>query len=512
MSYLIALPIMVPFLTAVLTLFTGRWPRVSRTLGAIGTGALFITSIVLFHAVWTTGILTMQMGNWPAPFGISFVADLLAAIMVVLAGTIGFATGVYSLFSIDEESTRLGYTPMLHILLAGVCGAFLTGDIFNLYVWFEVLLIASFVLLVLGGSRNQTEGAIKYVLINLVSSVMFLTGVGILYGLTGSLNMADLAVKLQDTGETGLILTVAMMFMIAFGIKAAVFPLFFWLPAAYHTPHFGVSAVFAGLLTKVGVYALFRVFTLLFVQDTTYTHTILLVVAGLTMITGVLGAVAQMEFRRVLSFHIISQIGYMVMGLALFTPLAVAGGVFYIAHHIIVKANLFFVGGVAHRLLGTGRLHRMGGLWRSYPLLGILFLVPAMSLAGMPPFSGFWAKVILIKASLDLESYLIAGIALLVGLFTLYSMSKLWLEAFWKRREETLTDSDIDHDELGAVPPESPPGRRILWTMVVPVALLALVTIAIGLAASLLLEVSLQAADQLLEPSGYIEAVMEARA
>jgi len=248
----------------------------------------------------------------------------------------------------------------------------------------------------------------------------------------GTLNMADLARHLKTVTPPGLVTTVAILFFLAFGIKAAVFPLFFWLPASYHTPPVPVSAIFAGLLTKVGVYALIRVFTLLFVQETATTHTLILIIAGLTMVTGVLGAVAQNEFRRILSFHIVSQIGYMIMGLGIFSPLGLTGSIFYIIHHIIVKTNLFLVSGVAYRLKGTYELKKLGGLYRYSPGLAILFLIPALSLAGMPPLSGFWAKFILLKAGFETENYLIVVVALLVSLLTLYSMTKIWTEVFWK--------------------------------------------------------------------------------
>jgi len=315
-----------------------------------------------------------------------------------------------------------------------VAGSFVTGDIFNLYVWFEVMLIASFALLTLG-ERAQMEGAIKYVTLNLFSSAIFLSAVGILYGLVGTLNMADIAQKLGQVEDTGMVNVVAVMFMVAFGIKASAFPLFF-LPASYHTPLVGVSALFAGLLTKVGVYALFRMFTLVFDHDVGYTHTILLWVAGLTMLSGVLGAAAQFEFRRILSFHIISQIGYMILGLALYTPLAIIGGVFYIMHHIIVKTTLFLVSGVTYRLTGTHELSELGGFFQDRPVLSVLFLIPAFSLAGMPPLSGFFAKLIVIRAGIEAEAWVVTGVALLVGLLTLYSMVKIWAEVFWKARPE----------------------------------------------------------------------------
>jgi multicomponent Na+:H+ antiporter subunit D len=383
----------------------------------------------------------------------------------------------------------------------GVSGAFLTGDMFNLYVWFEVMLIASFVLLALGGERPQIEGAIKYVTINLLSSALFLAAVGILYGLTGTLNMAQLAQQLVALDQPGLVTTLALLFLVAFGIKAAIFPLFFWLPASYHTPPIAVSAIFAGLLTKVGVYALIRVFTLMFVQNVSYSHTLILILAGLTMVTGVLGAAAQMDFRRVLSFHIVSQIGYMLMGLALFSPLALAGSIFYIIHHIIVKTNLFLIGGVVHRLRGTHWLPQLGGLYRTYPGVAMLFLVPALSLAGIPPLSGFWAKFILIRAGLELEQYAIVVTALTVGLLTLFSMTKIWNEAFWK--EPPDREQEMNNDKT------SQPGNSSLRLVLLPIIILATLTVSLGVITEPIFNLATQTAEQLLNPTDYIQAVLK---
>jgi multicomponent Na+:H+ antiporter subunit D len=514
MRVLLVLPVLIPLATAAVSFVFWRRPGVQRWLGVAGAGLLLAASVWLLEAVRRGGIQATQLGGWPAPFGISFVADLFSAIMVVLAGLMGLAVAVYSLGSIDRRREAFGYYPLLQILLMGVCGAFLTGDLFNLYVWFEVMLISSFVLLALGGERGQIEGAIKYVTLNLLSSAVFLAAVGLLYGLAGTLNMADLAVKLRGVEQTGLVTTLAMLFLVTFGVKAAVFPLFFWLPASYHTPPFAVSAIFAGLLTKVGVYALIRVFTLLFVGDVGYTHTLILVVAGLTMVTGVLGAVAQDEFRRVLSFHIVSQIGYMIMGLALFTPLALAGSVFYIMHHIVVKTNLFLVSGVADRLCGTSELKDQGGLYASHPGLALLFLIPALSLAGIPPLSGFFAKLALVQAGLAAESYTIVAVALAVSLFTLLSMTKIWSEAFWKPRPAGA-DAGADAPNTEADAPARRAAKRAArrsarggtGTLVVPVAVLAAVTVGVGLAAGPVFALATAAAEQLLDTTGYLQAV-----
>jgi multicomponent Na+:H+ antiporter subunit D len=333
----------------------------------------------------------------------------------------------------------------------------------------------------------------KYVTLNLVASAMFLAAVGLLYGIAGTLNMADLAARLDAAAEPRAVTAVAMLLVAAFGIKAAVFPLFFWLPASYHTPPAVVSALFAGLLTKVGVYALVRVFTLIFVHDATYTHGLILAIACLTMVTGVLGALAQNELRRILSFHIVSQIGYMVLGLGLFTRLALAGSIFYIVHHIVVKTNLFLVSGVVERLRGTPHLPALGGLYASRPFLAVLFLVPALSLAGMPPFSGFFAKLALVREGLEAGQHAAVLAALAAGLLTLVSMTKIWAEAFWK-------------PEPWAPPPEARGATRRL--MLVPIGALALTTVAIGIAAGPVFDLSARAADQLLDREGYIRAVL----
>ncbi len=491
---LLILPLLICFAAAIAGLLFRRHLRPQRyiTLGAMGS--LFATSLYLLFQVHERGILVTQAGGWQAPFGITLVADHLSAIMVAVSAFVGLAVAIYALKDIDSGRIQLHFHPLFNILMTGICGAFLTGDLFNLYVWFEVLLIASFILMALGNERLQLEAALKYAAINLVGSTFFLVGLALIYGLTGTLNMADLAVRLPALGRPGLVTSVSMFFVVAFGIKAAIFPLFFWLPASYHTPPVSVSAIFSGLLTKVGVYALIRAFTLLFVDDVGYTHTLLLWLAALTMITGVLGAAAQHEFRRILSFHIISQIGYMIMGLALFTPLSLIGTVFYIVHHIIVKTNLFLVSGAAAHLSGTFELKGIGGLWRRQPLLSFLFIIPAFSLAGFPPLSGFWAKVVLVKAALAIDEYLIVAVALIVGLMTLFSMSKIWLQAF-------LPDPIV-----GDKPAAGNGGG--MWVLLVPIALLVLGTLFISFNPRPLYLLAESSATELLNPQLYIEAVL----
>ncbi|MFO8155290.1 MAG: Na+/H+ antiporter subunit D [Pseudomonadota bacterium] len=496
MSTAVLLPVLLPLLAGALSLALWRSPVAQRAIAVGGTGALLAASVWLLAAVRENGVLVMQMGNWPAPFGITFAADLLGAIMVLLAAITGFAVALYSLASIGSEHEHYGYYPLFHLLLAGVAGAFLTGDVFNLYVWIEVLLVASFALLILGGERAQMEGAIKYVTLNLISSLVLLTAIGLLYGVAGTLNMADLALKLHEVEDTGLLVTISLLFLVAFSIKAAAFPLFFWLPASYHTPQVAVSALFAGLLTKVGIYALFRFFTLMFDQDVGFTHhTLLAWVAGLTLITGILGALVHTEFRRVLSFILISHVGFILMGLALMSPLGLTGGIFYLLHDVIVKANLFLIAGVVFFLKGSFSLERLGGLYRSRPFLALLFLVPALSLIGIPPLSGFYPKLMLVQAGLVAEMWWLTAAALVASLLTLLAVMRLWGEVFWKAA------------------PEDNPGEAVLAgrqqaLLYAPIIGLATLTLAIGFIAQPVYELAAAAAAQLLDSSDYIAAVL----
>ena len=495
MSWYLATPLVLPFVTAVFA-FLLRYGPAGRWISVAGNLALLVAAGALMAQVLRDGVVSGQMGSWAAPFGIILVADYLSAVMVVITAITSLAVSIYALGDINERKEHLGYHALFNVLIGGVSGSFLTGDIFNLYVWFEVMLISSFGLLVLGGSRAQVDGGVKYVTLNLISTILFLSGIGLLYGMTGTLNMADIARTLPDVENQGLVTVIAVIFMLAFGVKAAVFPLFFWLPASYHTPAFAVSAVFAGLLTKVGVYALIRMFTLVFNADTEFTHTILLWVAALTMVTGVLGAAAQNDIRKILSFHIVSQIGYMIMGLALLTPLAIVGAVFYLVHHIIVKANLFLIAGVIERTTGSTDLSKIGGLYKSAPLLAVLFFIPAFSLAGFPPLSGFWAKYVLVAAALEVSAWVMAAVALIVGLLTIYSMTKIWAEAFWKAHPEGVDPVLTD------IPPQT---RRAL---LLPIASLAVLTLIIGFFPETFVAFAETAAAQLLDPTDYIAAVL----
>ena len=496
MKNLLFLPILIPLATAVLGLLAWKRHRLQRWLGVCSAGALLLTALMLLSQVRQHGVLSVQSGNWQAPFGITLVADMFSALMIVATGCIGLCVTIYSLADTDFRQESLGYHPLLQVLLLGICGSFLTGDLFNLYVWFEVMLIASFVLLAMGGKREQMEGAIKYVAINLIASAFFLAGIGLLYGVAGTLNMAHLALVLREAPHTGTIPVIAALLFIAFSIKAAVFPFQFWLPASYHTTTVAVTTIFSALLSKVGIYVLIRVFTLIFYQETVAGQSLILAAAGLTMLVGALGAIAQPDLRRMLCFCVVSQIGYLLMGLGMLTPLALVGSIIFMLHIMAAKSALFLSGGIAARLVANSPADCSGALYRQHPLLAALFLVPALSVAGIPPLSGFWGKLVLVKAGLGAGHYLTVAAALGVSVLTLYYLVRAWSDLFWKERQVADQPSPLP------VPAVQD------WWLWGPIAALALVSLLMGVAAQPFFRLAQIAADQLMEPSRYIEAVL----
>ena len=487
---LLALPILLPLATAIGLQLLPYRPRYLRMVAFSGALGILGAAIVLLIRVEAHGIQVLQVGSWPAPFGITLVADLFSALMVLMVGIIGVAITGSSFAGVDPRREALGYHPLIHVLLMGVCGAFLTGDIFNLYVWFEVMLIASFVLMSLHRTRSQLHAAFTYVGLNLLASAFLLTAIGLLYGQAGTLNLADLARAWPERRTPALDAALSMLFLTAFGIKAGLFPLFFWLPASYHTPPAAVSALMAGLLTKVGVYAMIRVFTLLFPDPGAGVYTLLVVMSAATMVVGLLGAIGQQDFRRVLSFNLVGHIGFTTVGLALWTPAALAASVLYLLHHMLVVTSLFLISGLLLRQKRTTDLQALGGLYRAQPAVACLAMIPIFSLAGIPPLSGFVAKLAVVGSVLESEHYVLAAVALGVSLLTVVSMARLWDESFWKPGPANR--------------PPTPLGATIL----APSVLLIGLTLGLTVAAGPVYALSMRAAQQLLDPNGYVLAVL----
>jgi len=488
---LLALPVVVPLLAAALTVIAVRLPMVQRLLTFVGVATALGASIAILVQVDRDGPQATQVGGWPVPIGITLVADLFSALMLV----IGLATVLAVLaFAIGQrgDEHESAFHPVYLVMTAGVALSFLTGDLFNLFVAFEITLTASYVLITLGGTREQVRAGMTYVVINLLASFLFVAAIAFVYASTGTMNFADMADKLA-TLSPALQTSLSLLLLVVFGIKAAIFPLYFWLPDSYPTARTSVTAVFAGLLTKVGVYSIIRTQTLLF-PDNRQT-TLLLVIAGFTMVVGVLGAIAQDDMKRILSFHIVSQIGYMILGVGLFTVSGLAGAVFFVLHQIPVKASLFLVGGLVEHDAGSTKLSHVGGLVRRIPLAATLFLIAALSLAGIPPLSGFVGKLALVSAGLDAQEYAIIAVSLLVSIGTLFSMVKIWNGVFWGTPEEPT--------------PAILAGEAVHTPALMKLATVALVglTVAIALAAGPIYSLCERAATDLLDPTAYVTAV-----
>jgi multicomponent Na+:H+ antiporter subunit D len=463
-------------------------PVVRRVLA--GAGALFQLVLALVFVAATAGgeRWVLGIGNWPAHLGIVLVVDLPAAIMLALSGLMLVGCMAYSFFELEAEREHPLRLPLWHFLAAGVNLSFVTGDLFNLFVAFELMLIASYALLTLEADDWDIKQAFPYVALNLVGGCLFLVAVGMCYAVFGTLNMGLIAERAALLGDHPVVGTVAVMLFVVFGIKAGVFPLYYWLPNSYPILAAPLAAFYAGMLTKVGVYVLLRIYGTVLPADLHWIHLLMGSLAAFTMISAVLGAVSRGFIRGILSWHILSQIGYMVVAIGLFTRMAMAACILYVIHHIVVKGTLFLAGAAAAaRNGGSDDLDRMGGIIRRHPVLGACFLLQALSLTGVPPLSGFWGKYVIISEGLRAGHLFWVAAAVAAGVLTLFSMLKIWNGAFWG--EENDRESALS------------PAR--LRGMTVVIALLTLVSLAIGLGAGAVLDLSLKAADVLMDSAGY---------
>jgi multicomponent Na+:H+ antiporter subunit D len=489
--------IIIHLLAAVLQLAFWRKTKTQRYISVVAAFLGLISAATLFYKVYHSGILIMNAANWRAPFGIVFVADLFSSSMVLITALATLAVSVFSAAGINRARMLYGYFPIFHFLVMGLNGAFLTGDIFNLYVWFEVIIISSFVLMTLGGRKAQLEGAVKYMALNILASMFFLTGIGIMYGITGSLNMADLALRIPRVNNQSIVHLCSIFFLLGFGIKSAVFPLYFWLPSSYHTPPSAVAATFGGLLTKVGIYALFRVFTLMFTPDDNL-KTLLIVMAVFTILTGLFSALIKDNIRRLFSSLIVCHIGFMLGGLGMYTKVAMMGAVFYLFHDILVKTNMFLIAGLIRQLRGSMNMKILGGIYKEYPKISLLIAVVLFSLVGIPPLSGFWPKIYLLDAGFDTRSFVFVGAVIAGSFVTLYVIARMWSEVFWK---DASTQERIQDNFMPL-----PFYKKVFF--LAPVVLLALCSVLIGLDAQFIIEVVDRITDEMINTAPYIRAVL----
>ncbi|QOT11690.1 Na+/H+ antiporter subunit D [Paenibacillus sp. JNUCC32] len=492
MNNVIVLPLLIPLVTAVMLIFCSKYVRAQRWISAVSILINLLCALFIVNQVSNEGIQTLHMGGWQPPYGIVFVADMLAALLVLTTLIVAGACLFYAFRSIGEEREKHYFYPFFQFLLAGVIGSFLTGDLFNLFVCFEVMLIASYALIVLGGTKRQLRETLKYMLINIISSTLFVAAVAYLYGTVGTLNMAHLSLRVAEVQQDGILSVIGLLFLIVFALKAGLF-LFFWLPGSYSAPPAAVTALFGALLTKVGLYAIIRTFTLIFHHDTGNIHAVIGWMAAATLVLGSLGAVAYKDLGRILNYNIIISVGFIAFGVAVASSDSLNGAVFYLMHDMIAKALLFILGGIIMASAGASKLSEMGGLMKRHPLVGWMFFIVALALVGIPPLSGFLGKVLIVRGGLSEGHYALTGLALASSLAVLYSLIKVFMGAFW--------------GEFPG-PNESRP-VRIHRTAYAGAIGLAIIVIVLGVGSEWVYSYTSQASAVLSDPSLYIHAVLK---
>ncbi|PID15914.1 MULTISPECIES: Na+/H+ antiporter subunit D [unclassified Sporosarcina] len=489
MNNILVLPMILPVLVGVMLVFLRPYIRVQRILSVLTTIASAAVAAYCLQHIHLNGIMRLDFGDWLPPHGILFVGDSFAMLLVLVACVVSSIILLYAFATTGIETEVMFFYPFFLFLVAGVNGSFLTGDLFNLFVCFEVMLLASYVLLTLGGRKTQLKEGMTYVLINVLASWFFLLGIAYVYGVLGTLNMAHIAVRVAETGQGPLLTLIAIIFLIVFSLKAGLL-LYFWLPGSYSAPPIAVAALFGALLTKVGIYALYRMFTLIFIHDPVI-YKIIGVLAGVTMIAGCLGAIAYSDIRQIVSYNVIISVGFVLTGLAVATNTAFQGASYYLIHDMVSKALLFLLAGTVVYLTGRSKFNEISGLIRNYPLVGWLFFLTMLAISGIPPFSGFIGKVYIGLGVIETGSYVLLAVSFLSSIGVLYSLLRIFLNSFWG---ETIISED-DH-------------KPFQKTIGLPLVLLAILVVGLGIGAELLSPYIEDAANALTNPEQYIRAVM----
>jgi multicomponent Na+:H+ antiporter subunit D len=496
-DWLVIAPVVIAIVLGAVLLMLRHHLRWQAAFASGGLLLMLTANAALLARVLSDGPLVMTMGRWLPPFGISFAADALGAGFALVATFVALVCAVFSARDIDTTGRRYGFYPFLMLMMAGVNGAFLTGDIFNLYVWFEVFLIASFGLLILGSERAQIDGATKYGILNLLATALFLVATAYLYGAFGTLNMADIATKAAGLRGSAPLMTIAALYLLAFGMKAAAFPVNFWLPASYHTPRLVTAALFGGLLTKIGIYALLRTLVMIFPVERLQLSPVIEWVAAATMILGVFGALAQTDVRRMFGFLVISGVGIMLAGLALGDRTGISGTAFYAVHSMLVMAALYLLAGAMKEAGGSFHLTELGGIYRKSPFLTAVAFLIFLAAAGLPPGSGLWPKVMLVKASIEIGEGWLAAAILVSGFLTTIALGRVFVLAFWRDA------SEVDAGNAAAAPANEPWAYAPLVALAVPIVVL-------GVFPEQFIRLADRASAGLVDSSAYIRAVFPA--
>ncbi|WP_270619288.1 Na+/H+ antiporter subunit D [Paenibacillus macerans] len=491
MNNLLITPVVIPLLTGMVLIIFQKNIQLQKVLSLAALLATGVVSVLLINQIRNDGIQTLQLGGWEAPYGISFVGDMFSALLLLATSVVSAGCLLYAFPSIGRRQEKLYFYPLVLFLVTGVNGSFLTGDLFNLYVFFEVFLFASYVMISLGGTKRQLRESLKYIFTNIISSAFFLMGVAYLYSITGTLNLAHISIRIAEVGQDGLITTVAFLFLIVFALKAGLL-LYFWLPGSYSVPPTAIAAIFAALLTKVGIYAIFRMFTLIFYHEPQITHLFIGILAAATMVLGGLGAIGYWDLRKILTYNVVLSVGFIMLGLVSFTHTGMMGSIYYLIHDMVIKALVFLIGGTIIHLTGTSNLKDSGGVIRLHPQLGWMFFIAALSMVGIPPLSGFLGKVFITQGAFASGYFWLGALGLLASLCILYSMIKMFMNAFWGDR--LLSEEEEQGTAKG---------------LLLPIALLTIASLALGIGAEGLAGYVAQAAEELLNPNLYIDAVFE---
>jgi len=505
-----------PLIAAVITFVLGAG-AITRYIGLLVPLGVFVVAVLLVLTTMDGQVVVSQIAGWPGGVSIAFVGDLLSALMLGVSALLVFTSMVFA-FAAGLGIERW-FVPTVLIMTAGVYGAYVTADLFNLFVMIEVALLPSYILMSRRGTLTSLRAARLYLIVNLTASTLFLAGLGAVYGVTGTVNMAALA----GLGVLPVVGIATGVIVIALMLKAALVPTHSWLPATYPYTSPAITALFSGLLTKIGVYALVRIISLIYEPGQLVT-VIVVVACVASMVIGVLGALGEGTIRGVLTFHMVSQVGYILVGVVLAGAVGLAAVVFYLIHHTIVKTSLFLTGGTVEHEEGTGIIRRLGGLARAHPIASFAFLLAALSLIGIPPFSGFWAKLGVLNAAVDAGSVVVFVVALVVSVGTLGSMLKLGSGVFWgspkgardEEDEETPSDVTVGAETVGATglaidvatEVEAPPVTKWRPLLVFPGLALALVSLGIGLYPEWLLALADTAGESLADPVAYVSAVL----
>lgn len=490
MNNILVLPMIIPVIIGIILMFLRPFIRTQRWMSfavmVVNTGI----SLYILNIIQSEGVMRLDFGGWLPPYGILFVGDSFSVLLVLTTSIVTAICLLYAFNSIDRARENMFFYPFVNLLVAGVNGSFLTGDLFNLFVCFEIMLLASYALISIGGTKVQLRESLKYVAINVLSSWFFLIGIAYLYGTLGTLNLAHMSARIAESGQTPVLTVISVLFLVVFSLKAGLL-LYFWLPGSYSAPPTAIAALFGALLTKVGIYALFRVFTLLFYHEPSITHTLIGIMAGLTLIGGSIGAIAYNDIRKIISYNVVIAVGFIMVGLAVATPAAIEGSIYYLIHDMIAKGLLFLLGGTMIALTGTSKIGNMSGLIRNYPLLGWMFFIAMLSLGGIPPLSGFIGKLLVGQGTVEAGSYILLALAFLSSIFVIYSLLRIFINAFWG---ETIISKE---DEV--------PLKKGL---IIPCVLFTIATIGLGLGTESIALYVNDAVETLLNPEIYIDAVM----